>query len=176
METNDGRLYEVVTKLQAAERQLRVAIRMLFGRKDAIAVHTLAAAARGILMVLGESQGFKSIFEDILLDKEEIETFKKAQNFFKHSARDPNEELVFFPETTMFHLYDAALMHWKLTRRLMPEVTAFLCWYWGKHPHFAGWRAMPPANMSNLINAAKKYAEHDFELILKVLDEYEKPD
>jgi hypothetical protein len=176
METNDGSLYEVVTKLQAAERQLRVAIRMLFERKDAIAVHTLAAAAREILMVLGESQGFKSIFEGKWLDKEEIKTFRAAQNFFKHSARDSNEELAFFPETTMFHLYDAALLHWKLRGRLMPEVAAFLGWYWGKHPHFAGWRAVAPANMSNLIDKAKKYAETDFEVILKVLDEYKKPD
>ena len=36
---------ELVTKLEAAERQLRVAIRLFFERKDMIAVHTLTAAA-----------------------------------------------------------------------------------------------------------------------------------
>jgi hypothetical protein len=37
--------FETVTKIEAAERQLRVAIRMFFERKDMIAVHTLACAA-----------------------------------------------------------------------------------------------------------------------------------
>jgi hypothetical protein len=144
---------------------------MFFERKDSIAVHTLAAAARDILVVLAKPRGFKSIFEGQLLRKQDIDTFRAAQNFFKHAAKDPNEELPFFPETTMFHLSDAARLHWKLKGRLVPEVAAFLAWYWGKHPHFARWRAVPPANMSKLMEAAKKYAEHDFEIILKALDD-----
>ena len=47
--------FEMVTRLEAAERQLRVAIRMFFERKDMIAVHTLAAAALQILDDLVES-------------------------------------------------------------------------------------------------------------------------
>jgi hypothetical protein len=45
---------ETVTVLEAAERQLRTAIRLFFERRDMIAIHTLATAAQEILRRLGK--------------------------------------------------------------------------------------------------------------------------
>ena len=51
--------FETVTKLEAAERQLRVAIRMFFECKDMIAVHALATAAQEIFSELAKKHGQK---------------------------------------------------------------------------------------------------------------------
>src|SRR2546425_12413580 len=123
--------FETLTKLQVAERQLRVAIRLYFERRDLVAVHTLAAAAQEVLRDLGRLHGIKSIFKDSDLirperKKELANRFKEAQNFFKHTDRDPDEQLKFYYETTQFYLLDAALLYSQLTRKLFPEVPALL--------------------------------------------------
>ena len=48
--------FEVVTKLEAAIQ--RVAIRLFLERKDLIAIHTLTAAARGILRSAGPASWY----------------------------------------------------------------------------------------------------------------------
>jgi ribosomal protein S7 len=80
--------FETVTKLEVAERQLRVAIRLFFERRDMIAVHTLAAAAQGVLRDLGRRKGFMSIFEEGITNirPEKRDEFKincKATEFFQ---------------------------------------------------------------------------------------------
>jgi hypothetical protein len=55
----DRSRYEIVSKLEVADRHLRVAIRAFFERKDLIAVHTLAAAAQGVLADLARPRGIK---------------------------------------------------------------------------------------------------------------------
>lgn len=114
-----------VTKLNAAERQLRVAIRLFFERKDLIAVHTLAAAAQGVLADLGRQKGIRSIFDRPELirperQKEVYQLFRRAQNFFKHANEDPEATLDFFYETTKFYLLDAALLYQALTGSTIP--------------------------------------------------------
>src|SRR5688572_12649416 len=78
--------FEIVTKLEAAERQLWVAIRLFFERRDAIAVHTLAAAAHSVLVDLARPRGVKIFFEKGKYarpeDKEDNEMLRAAQNFF----------------------------------------------------------------------------------------------
>ena len=46
-----------LTKLAAAQRQLRAAIRMFFGREDELAVHTVASAAYSVFSDLKERRG-----------------------------------------------------------------------------------------------------------------------
>ena len=55
MQSRTAQLY--VTKLAAARRLLRAAIRMYFHREDELAVHTVAAAAYGILKDLKAARG-----------------------------------------------------------------------------------------------------------------------
>jgi len=46
-----------VTKLSAAQRQLRAAIRMFFAGEDELAIHTVASAAYRIIADLKGSEG-----------------------------------------------------------------------------------------------------------------------
>ena len=55
--------YETVTKLQAAERQLRVAIRLFFEGRDLIAVHALATGALQLLSDLGKKHGLTNALD-----------------------------------------------------------------------------------------------------------------
>jgi hypothetical protein len=172
MERNGN--FEIVTKLEAAERQLWVAIRLFFERRDAIAVHTLAAAAHSVLVDLARPRGVKIFFEKGKYarpeDKEDNEMLRAAQNFFKHGAKDPNQEHPFFFEMTSLLLYDAALLHWRLTGALSSEVSAFISWYWGKNPDLLT-RSKPSPE---LVEQVKNYARYDFDDILRLLDLNEK--
>lgn len=132
--------FETLTKLEAAERQLRVAIRLFFQRKDLVAVHTLAAAAQGILQDLGNHRGIKSVFAEKERIHPEyrdeiIKSFKQAQNFFKHADKDPQGKLRFYYEATKFYLFDAASLYLKLTNRQIPEALVLVGWFLLKFPH-----------------------------------------
>jgi hypothetical protein len=71
--------YQIISKVEAADRQLRVAIRLFFERKDLLAVHTLAAAAQGILTDLARPKDIKIIFDR--LDPDLRRAYRSAQNF-----------------------------------------------------------------------------------------------
>ena len=132
--------FESLTKLEAAERQLRVAIRLFFQRKDLVAVHTLAAAAQGILQDLGSHQGVKSIFKETERIQPEYRekvttSFRQAQNFFKHADKNRQEKLRFYYEATKFYLFDAASLYLKLTNRPFPEALVLVGWILLKFPN-----------------------------------------
>ncbi len=131
--------YETVTKLEAAKRQLQVAIRLFFGRRDLVAVHTLAAAAQGVLYDLGRPRGLISIFKNNPLVRPEkreemAKLFTEAQNFFKHADRDRDEQLKFYHETTKYYLLDAARLYIMLTNSQFPEVIVLQAWFAVKFP------------------------------------------
>jgi hypothetical protein len=132
--------YESITKLQAAERQLRVAIRLFFKRRDLVAVHTLAAAAQELLRDLGRPRGIKSTIKDNDLIRPEykkvvLDILNEPQNFFKHADRDPNRQLKFYYEATPFFLLDAALLYIQITDKQVPEVLGIIGWSIVKFPN-----------------------------------------
>jgi hypothetical protein len=54
-----------ITKLAAAQRQLDAAIRMTFAGEDALAIHTVAAAAFRLLRDLKEKRGHKKLLAEL---------------------------------------------------------------------------------------------------------------
>lgn len=56
--------FVVVSKLEAAERQLDAAIRLFFAREDAVSVHTLAAAAYQVIIDICKQRGIERELED----------------------------------------------------------------------------------------------------------------
>ena len=118
--------FEVISKLDAARRQLRTSIRLFFADEEAISVHTLVAAAHGILRDLRgefaikiaegtELHGEGSFIKDNPLVRPEkkqmlVSALNRAQNFFKHADKDPSGELHFHAGLTDLLLFDACLM------------------------------------------------------------------
>ncbi|HEV2335198.1 MAG TPA: hypothetical protein VGS13_06865 [Stellaceae bacterium] len=86
-----------ITKLDAAKRQLRTAIKLWFTGEDPVSVHTLAAAAHEIVHTLFRRRGLSGLLFDSPLIKEECRSMwakrmKAVATFFKHAQRDPDGE------------------------------------------------------------------------------------
>jgi hypothetical protein len=171
-----GAPFEAVTKLEAAERQLRVAIRLFFERRDPIAVHTLATAAQEILRRLAAPRGLKGMYEyadDLIRPEKKKELFghfRKAQNFFKHAGKDPDEKLDFYYEGTKFDLFDAVLLCGPLTGRLLPEMAAFFGWFLSKYPSL--FRLKDAPDLQGFMQAVKNVNFDDFDLVVDVIERF----
>jgi hypothetical protein len=130
---------ESITKIQAAERQLRVAIQLFFDRGDLVAILTLTSAAGRVLRDMGRHRGIASPFCDsdyIRPDrrKEFIEILNRAPNFFKHADKDPDEILAFHPESVPFEIFEAVLMYATIGQVWSPEALVFFSWFALKYP------------------------------------------
>jgi hypothetical protein len=104
-----------VTKLEVARDQLDAAIELFFLSDNAVAVHTLTAAAYNVLRDLARREGsdfpfIKTGFIATLKDsdKNKVVAFLNGpENFFKHADRDPDGVLEFDPQLTELMLMDA---------------------------------------------------------------------
>lgn len=143
---------ERVTKLSAARRQLRTAVRLFFEGRDTVSVHTLAAAAHEVLWSLLKRKrtGGGSIIKDSipsLLSPENVKVYNdwmnEAQNFFKHADRDPDEELEFGPASTRLVLFDSSRMYFNLTGRHLREAFFFIVWFYFEYPDVLDAQAVP---------------------------------
>lgn len=97
----------VITKLEAACRQLEAAIRMYFDEGDAVVIHTLACAAREIFEKHCKMSNRPRMFDEIqenhsdIPEKELWNVLNRSRNFFKHP--DPDGDLHAYVE---FSEYD----------------------------------------------------------------------
>jgi len=92
-----------ITKLDAAQRQLRTALRLWFHEGDPVSIHTLLAAAHEIIHRLYRNKGLVNLIFDSDLINEEFRghiarKIKEAPNFFKHADQDSNASIKFNPE------------------------------------------------------------------------------
>lgn len=101
-----------ITKLEAALKQINIAIYLYFNELDLISVHTLAWASRTIMFDLCKYKRIKTTSLSIMNKnyRESYEIFiRKAQNFFKHAAEkdDYKKDFDFKEDMTESILYDA---------------------------------------------------------------------
>lgn len=127
---------ERVSKLDAAERQLKTAIRLFFGRGDSVSIHMLVCSADGILTDLCKHKGkYPGFMRDVELrvkkgyEKEWLRAVNKAQNFFKHADVDPDEIYEFPAQITQGMLVSAIQSYKNLTGRWFWEANVFFCWF-----------------------------------------------
>lgn len=136
-----------ITKLDAANRQIHVAIQMSFDGGDPVAVHTLACAAREICEKHCRMAGVSRFFDQIAKtypDNSETEIFcvlNSARNFFKHpdaagnldaeiELSDRDNKLMLFLAT-----YDCSAL---LAERTPVDVQAYNVWFMATEPDFDG--------------------------------------
>jgi len=130
-----------LTKIEAAERQLREAIRLFAEGRDPVIVRTVASAAHQVLNDLSKTRGFGSFIKDSPYLRPEKKSewmgiVNSAQNFFKHADHDPEAILDFYPEFTKFLLLDAVEMHLTLRKCLFLEGLVFRVWIYVNYPQF----------------------------------------
>lgn len=128
-----------LTKFDAAERQLLLAIRLFFAEEDEVSIHMLAEAAGQVMHDIGKAKGATSIVRDyprIRPDrkKEWLAVIFTPRNFFKHGAKDANETLEFKSIFNDFSLLDAVQMYQVLKGNWTPETMVFIVWFGLKYP------------------------------------------
>lgn len=148
----------MITKIQAAERQLDTAIRLFFESIDHLSAYTLAVASREItddLCEKKESELFQREFARLgdatevrlsfrqeikLFIKEEhfkdaMNSFKARQNFLKHANKDADGELnELSPRELAFVILFAGKNFVLLENRLTPALSIFLHWFGAAEP------------------------------------------
>ena len=152
---------EKITKQEAAKRQLKTAIRLFFENADSVSVHSLTAAAHGVLRDLLTHGGKGSFIKDNPAlrpnrKKEYLQIINEAQNFFKHADKDPTTTLEFKPQTTEFFIFDACLMYNLLTGRHLGAGMLFLVWFYIQNPKLL----IPGTPLSNHLDAMRPNYEH----------------
>jgi hypothetical protein len=129
-----------VTKIEAAMRQLDVAIWLFFVEADPISVRTLAGAATTVLADLIESKdrngSWRSrIIEDTGLPRAQVlSIINETQNFFKHADRDPDMSLLFNDEENDDLLFVGVLECGEIHPTSL-HMQAFQIWYMAAHPN-----------------------------------------
>lgn len=136
----------IVSKSEAANRQLCAAIRLFFEDGDSIAVHTLACAAREIYEKHCGKVGVERMLDHIkaanpnYTQKDIMKLLNAARNFFKHDGVSLDDAIEFSDEMNDFALfsvcYDCTML---CTPNQPAEVQAYSIWFIAvKQPHEDG--------------------------------------
>ena len=132
----------IVTKIEAARRQLRSAIELWFLDGDPVSIHTLAAAAHQIIHDLNRRNKGPDMLLDTKFIKDEyrsefVSDIKSASNFMKHADRGKmgtTKTFEFDPESNDNFIMWAIFGLGYLGENLGPEEIAFERWQLFQNP------------------------------------------
>ena len=146
-----------LSKLDAARRQLHVAIRMYFNEGDVVAMHTLTAAAFALVQNMLDAKGSKESPTQWInaairpeYRKRCWKALHQTANFLKHADKDSEKFHEFAPEETENLLFMAAYHYRLLTMDDTPETRLMVNWYFMKYPDI-----VDSAHASRLIQIKK---------------------
>lgn len=166
----------LISKLDAAKRQLEHAIKLFFRNGDTVVIHSLTSASYKVLRDLCRKQNIQSVFLDeamkmIKLEKrEEVKKmFYKAENYFKHADRDSEKLLKFYYPATEFHIWDACIMYVRLTKETVPYFALYQFWFYTKNPEIF----VNNTIRDNFISVSKNYHPENRSQYLELLPEIE---
>jgi len=131
-----------VTKLDAARRQLCTAITLFMNEGDAVAIHTLTAAAFRVTRDLCDASKLHEYSATTLIEDRVKPEYKKViwkklhegANFFKHANTDPTEILEFNQDLTKFLIFLTILQYEGLTREKVAQMVVFTLWFMMEFP------------------------------------------
>lgn len=128
----------IVSKIEAAERQLSEAIKLFFEERDPVAIHALASGAGQIAADLARKQGLNAPLRDTeyLSGKQKkwwIQVIKSAENFFKHAERDSDEVFHLPTDITRLFLAEAIAMLEAVGSAGTVEMEIYQVWFVQKY-------------------------------------------
>jgi len=164
-----------ISKLGAAERQLREAIRLVFQDRDPISVHTLACAAHQILYDISKSRGLSSNIKDVVPNRKRREWFNilnTSYNFFRHANKDQEMEIDFNPTISHFFILDATFLYQNLQDKLFYEGALFRIWFNKRYPEYV-LKSGTGDRLLNLMQELNSYfSDEDFVEYLELIDKH----
>ena len=104
-------------------------IYLLFNAGDIVSIHTLASASSAVFSDLLHAKGVPAWRDEIVKcfpgkEKQVIETFRRAERFFKHADRDPDGDLEFDEVTNDETIIVATLEYGELIRGTGKKLTS----------------------------------------------------
>ena len=129
-----------LTKIDAATRQLHLAVDLYFQDADPIAVHTLVGAAHALLRELFDHKRRR---KDGLAQTEHIRPDRlqfvvrmvtEARNFLNHAGGEQSNLLEVNSDWTDFFLLEAVIMHIELVEETSLFNSFFLLWISARYP------------------------------------------
>jgi hypothetical protein len=143
--TDDAKI--MLTKLDAAKRQLRTAIRLWFEDGDPVSIHALAYAAYEIAHVVSKKRNHARrdlIFDSLTVKNEHRAEFnisiKKHANFFKHANADWDHSIEFRPILSILFMLGAGAGLRLAGEPQSPEESAFAFWMFLHRPRWVSER------------------------------------
>lgn len=131
----------IISKLDAAKRQLEMAIKLYFKDWDPVCIHTLVGAAHEVLMNLANREDKTSLIKQEMLKVvkpesrwEALTVLNSAKNFFKHADRDAKETIEFKPAANDWILWDSVLMYQRMVWSHTEVTQAFNLWFMLHNP------------------------------------------
>ena len=115
----------LISKIDAARRQLETALYLYFTEDEPVSIHTLICAAHEILETLHiQNNGIPTflhknspgIKNDPRKRKKYHDIISDAKNFFKHANKDPERILEFDTQKTEAYLLDSIYLFQHLTQ------------------------------------------------------------
>lgn len=147
----------VISKEDAAQRQIDIAIELLFLNKDPVSVHTLAMAAFSILKDLAEGRGqYQTLVkatEKIRKDKLPLfwRLLKEPSNFFKHADNDPETTKEFSDVVNDGWIMLGISLYQELGYPLTQHMKGYNRWFMVFHPEF-----LQNSRLKNVIQGVTK--------------------
>jgi hypothetical protein len=129
-----------ISKLDAARRQLQIAIKLWFAEDDPVSVHTLAYAAYEIIHRVSKERNPSraELMFDAPVKKERrvefVKALKEDASFFKHAETDVNGVIEFIPELSFWFLFFSAIGVQACGEQLSYLESAILTWTTLHHP------------------------------------------
>lgn len=132
-----------VKKIDAASRQIDLAIRLSFSSEDAVGIHTLCAAGFRILRDIADKKGnveMHEVHKQMIKPGKEAEFWKRVNlpaNFFKHADKDSDPAVVYEgidEEANDAMILWACIYYKDLGFHLTPEMKAFMLWFRALNP------------------------------------------
>ena len=131
---------ESLSKLDAATRQLDLAIDLYFRDVDPIGIHTLVGAAHGLLthLIVQKRRRKDAVAETSHIEPDRLRFVSRmvteANNFLKLADLDQNNVLQFNSNWTDFLLLESITLHIELTGEVSRPNSFFLLWVSAKYP------------------------------------------
>lgn len=123
-----------LTKLEAARRQLRTAIRLWFADEDPVSIYSLAYAAHEVIHTLHKKRGGTHgyVFDSPAFTQKGQDAItrgvKKWGNFLKHANNDPDGEIEFNPHFAELMMLGSVTTLHTLTNEFGTEESGLHSW------------------------------------------------
>jgi hypothetical protein len=121
------------TKIDAAEQQIKAAVRLFFEGKNLVPIYTLANAAREVVTSVGKHLEIETVQENVAKARgttaaELIRPLVKIANFFKHADRDPAAKIAFIENDVEIALYFACHDFGRVAGGMPIEAQVYEAW------------------------------------------------